>query len=151
MNWKFWKKPPAFGYIIESTNVPTSTLFRWALYDLGIDTPNRFAEAAGFVPISEEAEEMEIRDSHNRLQKLETYTGFIDTMSIITAEILSESFASILRKYNLVQESATIEDEKKALAELYSHIALSALIPTLSAGLKLGIIENPGTFTTEEI
>ena len=151
MSWKFWQKDPEPQYIIESTNVPTSTLFRWALYDLGIDTPNRFAEAAGFIPISDEAEEMERRDSHLRLDRLEPYIGFIDTMANITAEILSESFASVLRKYNLVDESMTIEQEKKALAELYNQISLSALIPTLSAGLKLGIIENPGTFTTEEI
>lgn len=151
MNWKFWQKKNEPEIIIESQSVPTSMLFRWALYDLGIDTPNRFSEAAGFVPISDEGEEMEKRDSKIRLDNLEPYVGFIDTMAYITAEILSESFAGILRKYNLVDDSMSIDQEKKALAELYHQIAISALVPTLSAGLNLGIIVNPGTFTTEEL
>lgn len=151
MNWKFWQRDQEPEYIVESTNVLTSTLFRWALYDLGIEVPNRFAEAAGFTPVSAEGEEMERRDSRERLLQLEPYVGFIDTMSGIVAEILSESFANILRKYGLEAEDVSIEQEKQSLSVLYKQLAVSTLVPTLSVGLKLGIIENPGTFTTEGI
>jgi hypothetical protein len=143
----FWKPKPEL--MIETTEVPTSTLFRWALYDLGVDTPNAFAEAAGFTPISAEGEEMERRDSELRLHSVEPYASFIDTLAKINGEILAETFASVLKKYNLIDDELTVESEKEVMAELYTHISISALVPALSAALKLGILVNPGTYVTD--
>jgi hypothetical protein len=149
MNWMFWRKDVPFDFTVETTDVPTSTLYRWALYDLGITTPNAFAEAAGFIPISDEGEEMEKRDSVSRLRAVEPYVGFIDTMATINGEILAETLSSVLKKYNLVNDDLSIEDEKDIMAELYTSISISALVPALSAALKLGILVNPGMFITE--
>jgi hypothetical protein len=147
MNWTFWRKEPEFT--VETSEVPTSTLFRWALYDLGVDTPNKFAEAVGFTPISEEGEEMEYQDSIARLTNLTPYAGFIDTMATINAEILAETFAGVLRKYNLIDDAMSIEDEKALMLGLYKHISISALVPAFSSALKLGILVNPGMYITE--
>jgi hypothetical protein len=144
----FWRKDEP-DFIVETSEVPTSTLFRWALYDLGVDTPNKFAEAAGFTPISDEGEEMEYQDSILRLNSLTPYTGFIDTMATINAEILAETFAGVLRKYNLIDESLSLEDEKELMSGLYKHISISALVPAFSSALKLGILVNPGMYITE--
>ena len=144
----FWRKDEP-DFIVETSEIPTSTLFRWALYDLGVDTPNKFAEAAGFTPISDEGEEMEYQDSIIRLNNLTPYTGFIDTMATINAEILAETFAGVLKKYNLIDESLSLEEEKELMSGLYKHISISALVPAFSSALKLGILVNPGMYITE--
>lgn len=146
MNWKFWNKEPEME--LEITDVPTSTLFRWFLYDTKIPTPNKFAEAAGFVPISAEGEEMERRESDERLLNVVPYMDFIELMANINGEVLSETFASVLRRYNLLGPEMSIEDEKDVMCELYTQISASALIPAISAALQLGILVNPGSFVS---
>jgi hypothetical protein len=149
VNWKFWAKDPEME--LEITDVPTSTLFRWFLYDTRVSTPNKFAEAAGFVPISDEGEEMERRESDVRLLNVIPYMDFIELMANITGEVLAETFAGVLRKYGLVESDLSIEDEKELMCELYTQISASALIPSFSAALQLGIIVNPSSFVSGEI
>jgi hypothetical protein len=52
MNWKFWQKKQDPEFFIDTSNIPASTLLRWALYDTGIPDPNKYALALGFNPIS---------------------------------------------------------------------------------------------------
>lgn len=147
MKWKFWKREEDYSTGISATSIPMSTLFRWALYDLRVDYPNRFAEAVGFTPISEEGEEMEKVESDMRLEQLIPYVEFINTMSNINAEIGAETYASILSKYNLADEEP-IGVEKEALAEIYKLMSMSTLITALSTALEIGILVNPGTYTS---
>jgi hypothetical protein len=151
VSWKFWQRDSDPDFIVETTNVPASTLYRWALYDLHVKNPNAFAEAAGFIPVSEEGDDMERKDSQKRLLAVEPYVGFIETMSTITGEILSETLRNVLREYSIIDDSISDEDEKKIMAEVYTHLSISVLVPALSAALKLGILVNPGMFITEGI
>lgn len=148
MNWKFWEKP--IEMYQEVTDVPTSTLFRWFLYDLQVDTPNKFATAAGFTPISEEGEEMEKKESLVRLERVLPYMDFISLMSTINGEVLAETLANVLRKYNLLDDTIKLEEEKDIMADLYTQVSASVLIPAFSAALQLGIIVNPGSFVSGE-
>ena len=137
-------------FTTEELNVPVSTLFRWALYDMSIKNPNRFAEAAGFTPISKEGEEMEKRESEERLAKLVPYTDFIDLMASIAGEIIAESFAGLLSKYDIPELDIDSEEEKTLMFEMNTLVALHAIIPTLSAGIELGILSNPNNFLSGE-
>jgi hypothetical protein len=148
VNWKFWEKP--IETYQEITDVPTSTLFRWFLYDLQVDKPNQFATAAGFTPISKEGEEMEQKESLVRLERVLPYMDFISLMSTINGEVLAETLTHVLRKYNLIDDTVKLEEEKEIMAELYTQVSASVLIPAFSAALQLGIIINPGNFVSGE-
>jgi hypothetical protein len=148
VSWKFWKKP--IETYQEITDVPTSTLFRWFLYDLQVDKPNQFATAAGFTPISKEGEEMEQKESLVRLERVLPYMDFISLMSTINGEVLAETLTHVLRKYNLIDDTVKLEEEKEIMAELYTQVSASVLIPAFSAALQLGIIINPGNFVSGE-
>lgn len=150
MNWKFWNKEtePEELYDIKTTEVPTSTLFRWFLYDTGMDNPNKFAEAAGFTPISDEGEELELEDSVERLRRVVPLRSFIHLMSNITGDVLAESMMGSMTKAGLLDETNDLGDEKEALTDICMGIALSTLVPAFSAALELGLIVNPGAFTT---
>jgi hypothetical protein len=148
VNWKFWERP--IETYQEITDVPTSTLFRWFLYDLQVDKPNQFATAAGFTPISKEGEEMEQRESLVRLERVLPYMDFISLMSTINGEVLAETLTHVLRKYNLIDDTVKLEEEKEIMAELYTQVSASVLIPAFSAALQLGIIINPGNFVSGE-
>lgn len=150
MNWKFWgKKENPLEILIESSTVPTSTLFRWALYDLGVPNPNKFAEAAGFTPISEEGDELERKESETRLEAVYAYRSFISLLAGINGEILAETFTNMLSKHGLMEGLEELESEKELMSEIYEQLSISALVPAFSAALALGIIINPGTFTEE--
>jgi hypothetical protein len=43
VNWKFWNRNTEPEYVIESSDIPATTLYRWFLYDSGIDDPNKYA------------------------------------------------------------------------------------------------------------
>jgi len=150
MNWKFWEKNNEDFKGFEPVVVPSSTLFRWALYDLGIENPNRFAEAAGFTPISEEVESMEVQESAKRLAAIAPYKSFISMMIHVTAEILTETSSTLFGSQLLEATGISQDEQVEILFDMYAHIASATLLPALSAALDLGIIVNPGAFTTDK-
>jgi len=150
VNWKFWKRFEEPGFYIETKAVPTSTLVRWYLYDTKVKHPNKRAEALGFNPISAEGEEMEIKESQNRLKNLEPYENFLAMFSDISGLVTAESFSEQIKFFGISMPEDIDEDEaKKQIADMFTNIALSCLVPAFSAALQLGIVVNPGTFVTE--
>lgn len=149
MSWKFWKSNDK-SFIVDTAVVPTSTLFRWALFDLNIETPNDFAKTNGFTPISDEGAELELKDSDKRLSHLIAYKDFISTMATINAEISTHSHFSAMVDSDLFGDNFPLDEAKDHISELYQSISTSAIISTLAAALSLGIIVNPGTYITEE-
>jgi hypothetical protein len=71
-------------------------------------------------------------------------------MSTINGEVLAETLTHVLRKYNLIDDTVKLEEEKEIMAELYTQVSASVLIPAFSAALQLGIIINPGNFVSGE-
>jgi hypothetical protein len=149
VNWKFWQKDTEPEYILETKDVPTSTLLRWFLYDTAIPNPNKHAKALGFNPISAEGEEMEIKESRARLRKIEPYIDFISLMADINGQVLAETFTELAEKLGLTESGLDKDEEREVLADLYTSIAISCIVPAFSAALELGILENPGAFVTE--
>jgi len=150
MSWKFWKRSTEPEFYIETNDVPTSTLVRWYLYDSGVKNPNKRAEALGFTPISAEGEEMEIRESRVRLKSLEPYVDFLAMFSDISGLITAESFSEQINLLGIEMPEGLAEEEAKTqIADMFTGIAISCLIPAFSAALQLGIIVNPGTFVTD--
>jgi len=152
VNWKFWKKEDtqeSVEFYIDSSEIPTSTLVRWALYDSCVPNPNKYAQALGFNPVSKEGEEMEIQESKVRLEKLEPYDEFIYTFANISGDILAETFSGVMKKIGVEITDEDLIEGREIMAELYSGVALSCIIPAFSIALHLGIIVNPGAFVTE--
>jgi hypothetical protein len=146
MKWKFWEKKPELEIVIDSHEIPTSTLFRWFLYDSGASDPNKIATSVGYTAISSEGEEMELKESIERLREVEPYKSFLDLLSEITGQVMSHTLATVLTENDIVEEE--IDKEQQAImAEVYTRVANLALVPAFAAALKLGIIVNPGTFT----
>jgi len=151
VNWKFWQSEAEPEFIIETQDVPTSTLLRWFLYDCAVPNPNKHAKLLGFNPISAEGEEMEIRESRARLKKVEPFVDFIALMADINGQVLAESFSDLLKSVGIEELEIDEEEGHEALAELYTSIAISCLVPAFAAALQLGILVNPGTYVTEAI
>jgi hypothetical protein len=149
MNWKFWQKKQDPEFFIDTSDIPASTLLRWALYDTGIPDPNKYALALGFNPISKEGEEMELRESLLRMARLDPYIDFIELVSSINGEILAETFSSILEKLDIDVSDKDLVEGREMLSELYAGIALSCIVPAFSAALHLGILVNPGAYVVE--
>ena len=149
MNWKFWDKSADKSDYVDSGLVPMSTLFRWALFDLGVTSPNTYAKTAGFSPISEEGIEVEERDSLARVIHLDAYKDFITAMASINAEIGTGAHFKALADSGVLPEDADLEEVKDKINELYYSLSASAIIASLSAALSLGIIVNPGAYVLE--
>jgi hypothetical protein len=149
MSWKFWQKNTEPEFTIETKDIPTSTLLRWFLYDSSIPNPNKHVTALGFNPVSAEGEEMEMRESRERLQKVEPYIDFISLMADINGRVLAETFTELSEKLGLTESGLEKDEERDVLADLYTSIAISCIVPAFSAALELGILENPGTYVTE--
>lgn len=150
MNWKFWKRQEP-TWEIDTTEVPTSTLYRWFLYDSGIDEPNKYAEAAGLTPTSAEGDEMERRESLERLLQVLPYKSFIEMMSSINGKILAQSLTQILKDNDILSSEYDLESDLETMEEIYTRVSASALIPAIAAALQLGILVNPGTFVSGDI
>lgn len=151
MNWKFWQNTEEPELVIETQDVPTSTLLRWFLYDCAVPNPNKHAELLGFTPISAEGEEMEIKESRERLAKIEPFIDFIALMSDISGQVMAESSSELLKAAGLEDLDIPEDEGYAALADMYTSVAISCLVPAFSAALKLGILVNPGTYVTEAI
>lgn len=151
MSWKFWdKKEPneSDKFVVDTEVLPLSTLFRWFCYDTGVSNTNEFAEAFGLNPISQEGEDMELSESADRLEQVIPYLSFLNVMSDINAMILVKTMNDVLLKKGLVDEES-LEKSHEDLLEIYTTITLGALVGSFSSALALGIVVNPGSFTSE--
>lgn len=146
MSWKFWKKNEP-EYYVETQDIPATTLYRWFLYDLGIENPNKYADSAGFSPVSPEGDEFERRESLERLLQVIPYKPFIEMMAAFNGEILSKTLTNILKDNNLVDDEFSLESDMHTMAELYTKVSASVLVPAFAAALELGILVNPGMYT----
>lgn len=148
----FKKKSDEIDFFIETNEVPASTLYRWFLYDGGTPNPNKYAATAGFSPISAEGEEMEMRDSERRLARVLPYKSFLEMMSVMNGTVLAEAMVDVLKAEGVLDEDAEFgEDELKTMAQIYAKVSHSVLVPAFAAALALGIIVNPGAFTSEDM
>ena len=105
MNWKFWEKQEPI-WEVDTTEVPATTLYRWFLYDSGIEDPNKYAITAGFSPVSDEGDEMERKESLERLLRVMPYKAFVDMMSAMNGQVLAETLTETLQTDGLLENDS---------------------------------------------
>lgn len=121
----------------DKTEVPFSTIMRWALYDLAVESPNEVAVLLGLTPVSDEGDEKEEEDSHLRLAELEDLLPFIDIISELNAKIIS----SVQRREFKETEGIRVDSKDMSLMEdFYKTVGFSALVSAFSTAIELGII-----------
>lgn len=151
MNWKFWKRKKEDEFLLDvfSKEVNMPTLARWYLYDTEVAYPNKVASLMGLVPISDEGEAQEINASAIRTDRVEPFIAFINTMAEVNAITMTAAQSRLIE--NNTEVSKEELDEAQAIIEdLYVKIGFLAIYSAFSAGLELGIIENPGIYSTME-
>lgn len=132
MSW-FRKKKHEIG--IETSEIPMTTLFRWFLYDTGLDDANKLAELVGLNRVSEEGDAKEQEDSDLRLSRLYSLMSYIDAISDMTAD----TFVAMQEGKD---PDGLTDEETEASRIIYKAVGMSTLIGALSIGLDLGILDS---------
>lgn len=150
MSWfsnRFRKEPEQV-----TTNVPLSTVLRWALYDFGVDNPNEIASKLGLTPVSKEGDEKEQEDSEIRLAYLDDVLPFIDVISELNARIVASVQMRELKESGVRDMEELSEEDVNTMIGFYQAIGFSALVSAFSAGIQLDIIHvhTTGTARTFE-
>lgn len=152
MNWKFWKRNKEEDkYLIDifSKEVNMPTLARWYLYDTEVAYPNKVASIMGLVPISEEGEAQEVNASTIRVERVEPFLAFINTMAEVNAISMTAAQSRVIKENSELSEEE-IDEAQAIIEDMYVKIGFLAIYSAFSAGLELGIIENPGVYSTME-
>lgn len=155
MDWRFWEREEEeddeFGYETYTRDVSMPTLARWYLYDTGIENPNQVAISLGLFPTNEDGEEQELLQSAERCMQVQPYLAFIKTIAQINAVAMADHHETAMFE-NLKQLP---EEERETaigmMQDLYGQITYIGIYSALAAGLELGLIVNPGTFSTTEM
>lgn len=130
-----WFNKKKYNIEIETSEVPMTTLFRWFLYDTGLDDANKLAKVVGLTCVSEEGDKKEKEDSNLRLSEIYNLLPYIDAVSSMTAD----TFVA-LHKGKI--GSDLTEEEAESSKIIYKAISMSSLIGAFSIGLNLGIIDS---------
>jgi hypothetical protein len=118
------------------------------LYDSGIDNPNKYAVTAGFTPVSDEGDEMERKESLDRLLQVIPYKAFVDMMASMNGQVLAETLTTTLKEDGVIGDDSSLAEDMELMAEIYTRVSAAVLIPALAAALELGILVNPGSFVS---
>ena len=118
-----------------TAEVPMTTLYRWFLYDTGLDDANKLAELVGLNRVSEEGDVKEQEDSDLRLSNLFHLFPYIDALSDMTAD----TFVALQQG----KDSEALSDEETESARIiYKAVGMSSLIGALSIGLHIGVLDS---------
>lgn len=152
MNWKFWKKKKQEEYLLDifSKEVNMPTLARWYLYDTEIAYPNKVASLMGMIPISDEGEAQEVSASSIRTDRVEPFLAFINTMAEINAMTMSAAQSRVLGESNTELDDEELAEAQAVIEDMYVKIGFLAIYSAFCAALELGILENPGVYSTVE-
>jgi hypothetical protein len=138
MRWKFWKRNQPFNFKVSSEEIPVSTILRWYCYDLDIEDTNNLVTEFNLIPVSEEGEEHERKESDERMKEVTQFFPFFDLMS----EINSRAITALQLK-ELPTEMQEVGPE--VLELMYKHVSLSALISSFSTAIALGLVHSNPT------
>jgi hypothetical protein len=138
MSWFKRKKPE---YEIITNEVPMSTVYRWYLYDTALtENVNELAERIGLTPVSPEGESKECEDSEERLAYVEPLYPFLDSISDLSAQVLTHIHIKEAEENG--EDIEELMDKLDSMGNVYKAIALSTLMGAFSIALNLGLIEH---------
>lgn len=125
---------------IQRSEIPFSTIMRWALYDLSIEEPNEIAVILGLSPVSDEGHQKEEDDSEERLKAVDELLPFIDIISELNAKIVVATQARD-------SEMKITEEDLDLMTGLYKLVSFSALVSAFSSGIQLDMIHTHALLT----
>lgn len=148
MKWKFWKKDKPKK---ELKTVQFATLYRWYCYDVGVKDLDKLDTDVGLTPISDDAKEMEIKESDERVLRIAHLMPFLEGMAEITSVVFVESQL----KQALEREETELSEEDlfmfmELIGRFQKTLALGAIVGAFSAAASLGIIEVPNSSISEK-
>jgi hypothetical protein len=129
---------------VVPASVSMGTLFRWYCYDVGIEDPNKLSNLLGLTPISKDVEDMELKDSYQRLEYIEPIMAFLRAMAEINSAAISENQFALFE--NALPDMSD-EDKghlKEHMRMLANVISLTALVSTFSSAIHVGLVEPTG-------
>jgi hypothetical protein len=144
--WPFEGEIPEDDSSDSVERVPLSTLFRWYMYDNGMEHPNSHINVYNLNAVSEEGDEKERQDSQARLDELLPLISFLELYAEMNAEYIMDAEKSKLLEI-LKTDETKITAEIEALKESYRDITYAGLVAAMSSALELGLINLNGTYT----
>lgn len=140
MKW-FKKRKYEPEYELVTKDIPLTSLMRWFLYDSGLVEPNKIAPKLNLTPVSDEGNNKEEEDSDIRLESVASLIPFLDIMSDITADVITNIQIQDIEESDN-EDAKQVVHEMTVMRHMYKVVSLSALISAFSSAIELGMISN---------
>jgi hypothetical protein len=131
---------------MELSKVPLTTLYRWYMYDMNDEEPNKHLGVFDITPVSQEGDEKEREESDVRTERLAPLIPFINLYANMNAQYIFEMQKQDLIESNVIS-AEKLEEDHASLKKLYKQITFSGLLTMLSSALELGLITTDGAIT----
>lgn len=144
MTWPFGKEENSDD--AEVTKVPLTTLYRWYMYDMNVETPNKHLDIFHITPVSDEGDEKEREDSDLRTDMVSPLIPFLNLYANMNAQYVFE-----MQKDELLSMPGMtlnrLETETGSLKQFYRQITFAGLLTAFSSAIELGIVQLDGSMT----
>jgi len=150
--WPFSKGPSDEGddseqgveYVMDK--IPLTTLFRWYMYDMNVDEPNKHTKVFDLTPVSPEGDEKERQESEARSDQIEPLLSFLNLYANMNARYIFEmQKADLLDAPDMTE--AKLKNESATIQAFYRQITFAGLVTTFSSALELGLVTINGSYT----
>lgn len=149
--WPFSKGPagedndPEQDTELVMDKIPLTTLFRWYMYDMNVDEPNKHTQIFGLTPVSEEGDEKERQESEQRSDQIDPLLEFLNLYANMNARYIFE-----MQKSDLLDAPGMTEEKIRAEAAkiqaFYRQITFAGLVTSFSSAIELGLVTVNGSY-----
>ena len=140
MNWKFWARRKRTNKALSKPiEMSLSSLLRWYCYDVGISDVRALMSNFGLIPISEEAEELEMRESNVRLAAVKDLVPFISVYAEISSYVMAEQQRSLIEK--TVEDPEHREKLTKMILGNFYALSLQVLVSAFASSVALDLVD----------
>lgn len=149
--WPFSKGQPEDQEPEEETTyvmdkIPLTTLFRWYMYDMNVEEPNRHVKVFDLTPVSEEGDEKERQESEARADQVEPLLSFLNLYANMNARYIFEMQKADLLEAPEMTE-AKLKSEAATIQAFYRQITFAGLVTSFSSAIELGLVSINGSYT----
>lgn len=116
-------------------------MLRMMLYDLRVDHPECYAKFLGITPVSDEAFEMEMRDSDVRREVIKALEPFLQTHAqLLTPAMLAVHFDLPHKEGSDEEVLAEAKSITEMYAEVYHSLIRAATLTAISTLIDQGVL-----------
>jgi hypothetical protein len=130
-------------YVMDK--IPLTTLFRWYMYDMNVDEPNKHTKVFDLTPVSPEGDEKERQESDARSDQVEPLLSFLNLYANMNARYIFEMQKADLLDAPDMTESK-LKNEAPAIQAFYRQITFAGLVTSFSSALELGLVTINGSY-----